>query len=103
MESVIDHNGRDKNCLIFKHSFKMKHRSPSLQKFSILGGNYFQNKFCGNVAVITQKNDQHLIHKKSLYRLNFLIEVFNSFENLNDFMYCNYENKHFGVFIVCFF
>ena len=38
-ERVIDHNGRDKNSHIFKHSVEREHRPPSLQEFSILGGN----------------------------------------------------------------
>ena len=42
--SVIDHNGQGKNSHIFKHSVEREHRPPSLQEFSILGGNYHKNK-----------------------------------------------------------
>ena len=48
--SVIDHNGQDKNSHIFKHSVEREHRPPSLQEFSILGGNYHKNKFHRKVA-----------------------------------------------------
>ena len=44
-ERVIDHNGWDKNSNIFKHSVGREQRSPSLQEFSILGGNYRMSKF----------------------------------------------------------
>ena len=44
-ERVIDHNGWDKTFHIFKHLVEREHRRPSLQEFSILGGNYCKNKF----------------------------------------------------------
>ena len=47
---VIDHNGRDKDSHIFKDSVEREHRHPSLQEFSILGGNYRKNKFRRKVA-----------------------------------------------------
>ena len=34
----------------FKHSVEREYRPPSLQEFSILGGNYRKNKFRRNVA-----------------------------------------------------
>ena len=49
-ERVIFHNCWDKNTHIFKHSVERERRPPSLQKFSILGGNYRKNKFRRNVA-----------------------------------------------------
>ena len=44
-EKVIDYNCREKTSHIFKHSVEREHRTPSLQEFSILGGNYRENKF----------------------------------------------------------
>ena len=49
-ERVIDGNGWDKNSHKFKHSVERKHRPPSLEEFSILGGNYDKNKFLRKVA-----------------------------------------------------
>ena len=42
---------------------------PSLQEFSILGSNYYKNKFCKKVAEslpIKERNDQHL-HTREVY------------------------------------
>ena len=44
-DRVIDRNGQDKNSHIFRHSVEREHRLPSLQEFSILGGNYRRDKF----------------------------------------------------------
>ena len=50
-----------------------------------------------------KRNDQHLTHKRNLYRLNCLTEVIKSFKIVIICMYCNYDNGHFKVFNVCFF
>ena len=68
-EKVIDHHGRDKNSHIFKHSVEREHRSPSLQEFSILGGNYHKNKFRRKVAeslLIKEKRSTLNTQEKSI-------------------------------------
>ena len=47
-EWLIDHNGWDKSSHTFKHSVERGHRFPSLQEFTILGGNYRKNKVIEN-------------------------------------------------------
>ena len=68
-ERVIDHNGQDKTSHIFKHSVGSEHRPPSLQEFSILGGNYRQNKFrrkVGESLLIKEKQSTLNTEDKSI-------------------------------------
>ena len=69
LERVINHNVWDKNSRIFKHCVEREHRSPSLQEFSILGGNYLKNKFRRKVAqsfLVKEKGSTFNRQKKSI-------------------------------------
>ena len=42
-ERIIDHNGRDKNSHLFRHSVEHNHKNAERQNFKILGKGYRNN------------------------------------------------------------
>ena len=68
-ERVIDHCGRDKKSHVFKHSVEKDHRLPSIEEYTILGGNYKNNTFRRKVSeslYIKEKRSTLNTHEKSV-------------------------------------
>ena len=57
-ERVVDHNSRNKNFHIFKHSVERELRTSSLHESSIVRGNYRKNKFLRKVAELLLLKDK---------------------------------------------
>ena len=49
-ERIIDHAGRDSKSYVYKHCIETGHRSPGINDFKIIGGNFRENVFKHEIA-----------------------------------------------------